>query len=393
MFKVKAGNYSAERRDHHSRRALLSASHLLLSTSSLLLILLLATTGVAQTPSAGGVSWRYTLLGTIGPSYLIRMDLERNGEVLQGSYLYERAGVVRPGSNRIALTGRIDSAGRVSLDELTEGDGTARRRTGEFSGALSEVVIDGQPQINFAGTWTRLRDGRKLPFKLQEIGEYRLFSGGSRLTSRERREDDRLLNYTIRHRLPVLGGPDSAFNRHLSGVVDSLTTGFKRDIVELRRDDQRRASEIPPGSLEIDYVIVQATSELLSLQLSIYSYTGGAHPNSATRSINWDLRREREFDLTDLFTPGSAFGRIIADYCRRELGRLDIGDSSLISRGTAFSTENYLRWNPTRAGLRVTFDPYQVAAYAQGAFEVVVPWSLLRPYLRPGLLFLSEKTL
>jgi len=257
---------------------------------------------------------------------------------------------------------------------------------------LGKVLIDGEPQLYFSGTWTRERDGRKLPFNLQELGEFRQVFGTSRLTVREQREENRSLNYTIRLNLPNLGEAASGFNRHLAAIVDPLVTEFKKDVAELRRDDQGRGVELPPSSLEIDYLMVQATPQLLSLQLTIYSYTGGAHPNGQTRSLNWDPRRERSLVLADLFSPGAPAGRIIADYCRRELARLDLGDPQWVARGTAFNDQNYQRWNPTRAGLRLTFDPYQVAAYVQGSFEVVVPWSLLRPHLRPGLLFISDNT-
>ena len=344
-----------------------------------LLLLLALATGLAQPAPVGSAGVR-TLRGTIGQSYLVRMDLERNGEALTGSYAYERPGVVRPGSNRIALRGLIDAAGQVRLTESTgEDGGSAPRQTGEFVGTLTTVIVAGEPLLQFDGAWTRARDGRKMAFTLREQS---LVFGGVRLTSREQREEDQPLNYSLRLALPVLGDHDSGFNRRLRTIVDPLVAGFKREVAELRRDEAGRRGEVPSSSFEIDYLIVHATPELLSLQLSIYSYTGGAHPSAQTRSLNWDLRRERELLLADLFVPGTAHGRIIADYCRRELARLDPGDPDWLARGAAFNEENYQRWNPTRAGLRITFDQYQVAAYAQGAFEVTVPWGRLKTILR-----------
>jgi hypothetical protein len=363
----------------------------------ILILILTAVTGLAQPVSnsgvSEGVSARYTLLGMIGQSYLIRMELERSGEILKGSYFYERTGVVRPGSKRIDLAGRIDSTGRFSLLETTELDGlSVPRRTGEFTGVLTAVVVDGQSLHHLTGTWTRARDGRKMPFTVDEPKLPRDSASGV-LRSREQRENDRSLNYSLHLNLPVLGRAGSSFNRHLARIVEPLAAEFKKDVAELRRDEEGRRNEVPPSSFEIDYVIVIATPELLSLQLSIYSYTGGAHPNAQSRSINWDLRHERELALADLFTPGAAYGRILSDYSRRELARLDLGDPEWLTRGTTFTQENYHRWNPTRAGLRITFDQYQVAAYAQGSFEVVIPWPLLRSLMRRGLLSLTDKSL
>lgn len=380
MYEVRRVKSVVLRRDHPKWVSSLAALRLLLPLSLLLLLPVL--TPLAQALPGSTTDQRYTLLGKIGQSYLIRMDLEQDGETLRGGYVYERAGVVRPGSNRINLSGQIDAEGQITLVEMAAADGSTPQRTGEFAGKLGKVLIDGEPQLFFSGTWTRMRDGRKLPFNLQELGEFRQVFGASRLTVRERREENRSLNYTIRLNLPTLGQAESGFNRQLAAIVDPLVTEFKKDVAELRRDDQGRGGELPPSSLEIDYVIVQATPQLLSLQLTIYSYTGGAHPNSQTRSLNWDPRRERLLVLADLFSPIAPAGRIIADYCRRELSRLDLGDPQWVARGTAFNDQNYQRWNPTRAGLRITFDPYQVAAYVQGSFEVTIPWERLKTMLR-----------
>lgn len=352
----------------------------------ILMVMLLVAPALAQPTS--GKPGSYMLLGSLGQSYLIRMELERSGDALRGSYRYERPGVVRPGSNSIALTGSIDSDGNLQLIEMAEAPGRPGGpvrlevvRTGEFNGRLTTTTANGQSLLHLAGTWTRSRDGRRMPFSLDQL---RLNFGNDQLTSREEKEEQKPLNYSVRLNLPILGGPGSKFNRQLAAIVNPLVADFRKDVAELRKDEQGLRTEMPASSLDIDYAIIFATPELISLQFTIYSYTGGAHPNGQTRSFNWDPRSESEIQLADLFTPGSAYGRIIADYCRRELARLDIGDREWLARGTTFNEENYQRWNPTRAGLRITFDPYQVAAYAQGAFEVTVPWGALKTLLRPS---------
>ena len=358
----------------------------------ILMVMLLVAPALAQPTS--GKPGSYTLLGSLGQSYLIRMELERSGDVFRGSYRYERPGVVRPGSNSIALTGSIDSDGNLQLIEMAEAPGRPGGpvrlevvRTGEFNGRLTTTTANGQSLLHLAGTWTRSRDGRRMPFSLDQL---RLNFGNDQLTSREEKEEQQPLNYSVRLNLPILGGSESKFNRQLAAIVNPLVADFRKDVAELRKDEQGLRTEMPASSLDVDYAIVFATPELISLQFTIYSYTGGAHPNGQTRSFNWDPRSESEIQLADLFTPGSAYGRIIADYCRRELARLDIGDREWLARGTAFDEENYQRWNPTRAGLRITFDPYQVAAYAQGAFEVTVPWGALKTLLRPSFGMMSS---
>ena len=348
---------------------------------TLILMVTLAAASVSAQPVPVDPS-RYLLFGSLGQSYLIRMELERSGNSLTGRYSYERPGVLRSGNNSIRLAGSVDADGVLRLIEMAEVVGREEPvPTGEFNGRVTTLTVDGQPMLHLAGTWTRARDGRKLPFSLDQS---RPLFGSLSLASQVHTESDQKLNSTLRLTLPRLGDGGSAFNRHLTAIVEPLTAEFRRDVAELRREERERRDEVPPSSFEIDYDIVHHRPELVSLQLRIFVYTGGAHPNSLTRSVNWDLRLDREITLTDLFRPDSGFGGTISRYCRRELARLNLGDPAWLDRGTAFNYENYQRWNPTRAGLRITFDPYQVAAYAQGAFEVTIPWTLLATLLRPS---------
>jgi len=349
---------------------------------SLILYAMLAAATVTAQPLLAN-SGRYLLFGSLGQNYLIRMELERSGNSLTGQYFYERPGAIRSGSNSISLTGSVDAKGVLQLIEKAEVVGSGDPvKTGEFNGRVTTLTVDGHPMLNLAGTWTRARDGQKLPFSLDQS---RPLFGGLSLASQVDTESDQKLNSTLRLTLPRLGDSKSEFNRHLTAIVDPLAAEFRRDVAELRRGERERRDEVPPSSFEIDYDIVHHRPELLSLQLRVYVYTGGAHPNSHTRSVNWDIRLDREITLTDLFRPDSGFGGTISRYCRRELARLNLDDPAWLDRGTAFSYENYQRWNPTRAGLRITFDPYQVAAYTQGAFEVTVPWALLTPFIKPSL--------
>jgi len=51
--------------------------------------------------------------------------------------------------------------------------------------------------------------------------------------------------------------------------------------------------------------------------------------------------------------------------------------------GTEPTADNYAAWTITRKGLYVTFDPYQVAAYAAGPQYILVPYSVLKDIIKP----------
>jgi len=67
----------------------------------------------------------------------------------------------------------------------------------------------------------------------------------------------------------------------------------------------------------------------------------------------------------------------------RESGGLNIELTAEIDTGAGPRADNYRAWNITRKGLWITFDPYQVAAYAGGPQHILVPYSILKDIIKP----------
>ena len=55
----------------------------------------------------------------------------------------------------------------------------------------------------------------------------------------------------------------------------------------------------------------------------------------------------------------------------------------MFSDGAKPTPENYAVWNISAEGLVITFNEYQVAAYAAGPQEVVIPFAALKDILDP----------
>ena len=86
--------------------------------------------------------------------------------------------------------------------------------------------------------------------------------------------------------------------------------------------------------------------------------------------------------LGQLFLPGSNYLESIANYCIGQLSSRNIGFDSF-STGAQPLQENYGNWNITADGLLITFDEYQVAAYAAGPQEVNVPYAEVQSIIDP----------
>jgi hypothetical protein len=335
--------------------------------------------------------FKETFSGAIDGKHAIRMELERKGAELTGSYYYERPGAFNAAMRTLELKGHIDADGNATLTETTYNPETgARRKTGEFKGKLESVMANGS-SLRFTGVWIGGKDKREAPFSARQI-DYDL--GGLKLDEKRQEIANKQLRYEIETALPRLTGADSVrvekFNQAVASFVSARTGGFKKSVDEMAREapiaaKQDEKSSPPPNSLDVSYQVVAANKDFISILFFFFEYTGGAHPNTTTSSFNYDLNRNSVIKLDDLFIPNSNYLQLISDYSIKELKKLDT--VSYAEEGAGPKLENFHSWNITPAGLKITFDPYQVGAYAAGEHEVVVPYSVLKSVIKPdGLL-------
>lgn len=347
-----------------------------------------ATEAVAPAPA----QFDETFTGAIDGRHAIRMELERKGANLTGTYFYERPGAFNAALRTIGLKGRIDADGNVTLTETTQDPATgAEQKTGEFKGKLESVSASGGSGLRFAGVWIGEKDKKQAPFSVRQA---RYDLGGLKLEEKKQESANKKLRYEIETALPQLEGADSAradaFNKAAANFVAARTGEFKKAVDEMAREEAVAAkpgekTSLPPNSFDVAYEVTAADRDFISILFSFFEYTGGAHPNTTTSSFNYDLSRNAPVKLADLFTPNSNYLKVISDYSIRELKKLQTVDNP--EEGAGPKLENFHSWNITPAGLKITFDRYQVGAYAVGEHEVVIPYSVLKPIIKPdGLL-------
>jgi hypothetical protein len=132
------------------------------------------------------------------------------------------------------------------------------------------------------------------------------------------------------------------------------------------------------------YVLCQQ-SNLLSLGFFRYDFSGGAHGNYGTTGASYDLRTGRRLRYDDIFLPQAArqlpalLGRAV-----RPLVGLQPNeplDQTLFVKQMPVTHNVYL----TLGGVEFIYQPYEIAAYAQGEVRVFLPLSAVQSLLREGL--------
>lgn len=344
-----------------------------------------------QPQAAGGaatvVETRF-FKGSIGSALGLQMKLLREADKLTGSYSYVKVG------KKIDVRGSVDQGGNVTLEEFDP----AGKQTGLFKGVW-KLNEDGAVEI--AGEWTRPNGDKKTKFSLQQ--EPIEFTNGVEIVSRQIKENNKKLRYEVYIEYPQLTGSTDPnlekFNQTVRSLMTRKAAAFKKEATpdpeqEPADEAERPANEPDPESvgsdLNIGYSIALAKDDLISIEFTVSSYSAGAaHPNSFTEVVNFDLKNGKLLKLADLFQPGSKYLQTLATFCIQALTKQakDEGpdgmlDEAWIERGAAAELMNYDNWTITRKGLGITFDPYQVAAYAAGPQHVVAPYSALKEIIK-----------
>ena len=312
--------------------------------------------------------------GTIGAGLRVRMDLSNDNGTVHGQYFYERIGTAIP------LDGKIFPTGSFELSELND----EGKPTGHFMGTAAPRSGGAKAQLVLSGTWSSADGSKNLPFSLSE--EVVDLGPGMDVVSRSIKQDSKKPKYDIDVNYPQITGAGAAgiagFNREAEALARKRVAEFKKDA----SGAGPASSDSDIGSeLSMSYDVRLGTPDLISVNFGISEYSAGAaHPNGFSVTSNYQIKAGRSLALADLFLPGKPYLQFISRYSIGKLkGRLTGGDLEWINRGAGPKLENYKNWNLTSTGLEITFDSYQVAAYAEGPQLVFIPYSELKPLINP----------
>lgn len=206
-----------------------------------------------------------------------------------------------------------------------------------------------------------------------------------KLISKTHKEENKNLHLTADFKYPALSGKLNTnaqdFNKKIDGILKNQMSDFKKQVTENLPDTANLPKEMNINGIYIDYtanVIKPTDHPIISVRFDISpSYAGTAHPAHLLKVVNYDLNTGKDYSLNDLFSGN--YLEVISNYSSKELKKqLQDSDEKWLSEGSAAKPENYSNWNIKSNGILITFAAYQVAAYAVGQPEVLIPYSELK---------------
>jgi hypothetical protein len=172
--------------------------------------------------------------------------------------------------------------------------------------------------------------------------------------------------------------------RPLPASLEMLMHQFIQDYRQSKQDYPQQ----PGWASETVVKVIQNSDRILSLEISGYRNTGGAHPNASTQYQNYNPKTGQEIRLSNLFKKGyRPLLNKIAEKRFRDVRSIS-PDASLDELGYWFDN-NQFQVNDNFAigeqGLIFIFNPYEIAPYALGPTQFEIPYRDLSSILRTNV--------
>lgn len=127
------------------------------------------------------------------------------------------------------------------------------------------------------------------------------------------------------------------------------------------------------------YQVSRPSENAISITFEIWNYAGNPQGNLDILTLNYNLLTGQRLGLVDIFERPEMALELMSEWARKKLGpRLGAAMRARMLRdGTEPLVENFSSLTLTPEGLRINFQPYQVAPWSTGIQKVDMPLSEL----------------
>ncbi len=137
-----------------------------------------------------------------------------------------------------------------------------------------------------------------------------------------------------------------------------------------------------PWEIQTNGKVTYQSEKYISIEISNYSYAGGAHPNSFVNLLTFDANSGKKLTITDIVSDTAQLKQLAEVKFRaaRELAP----DANLAEEGFFWDGPFMLSANfsATGEGLYFVYNPYEAAAYAAGPTEFTISYEELKGILK-----------
>lgn len=203
--------------------------------------------------------------------------------------------------------------------------------------------------------------------------------------------------------------PDATVRLAIAPAIASWPDLHKKlydaGVAELRKDVDTASSDRahlsgqgfpnPAYEQDIAWNLAAHTPRLVSLKGTWMSYTGGAHPNNGFNTLVWDIKTDVQINRNELLAPPGAGDAAVQTALCEGVRQARIGkgveagpDDEKMWPCPSWRASAFVLARSTTAGkfggLTFVFDPYAIGSYAEGPYEITVPYAAIKDVLAPA---------
>lgn len=169
-----------------------------------------------------------------------------------------------------------------------------------------------------------------------------------------------------------------------SPTIDASLDGF----IEEAKAFFEEFPDVPTGyGMELRQSVLLNTPNLFTIEAFYYAFTGGAHGNYGTGYYNFDATTGAIIELKDILVDGYETPlKIIAEPIFKK-SYLEEGMTNYSEAGFYFEKDVFVlsdNFAIIKEGLKFIYNPYEVAPYALGQQEIIIPYTDLKNLIREG---------
>lgn len=326
-----------------------------------------------------GKDFYKTFEGTINNSIEIIANLQKKDSIVSGSYYYKNQNQI------IRLDGNIIGS-KLTISETND--------NGEITGTWKTEFVSG---TELKGEWISGNNSRKMNLKLKESKNKQAFKV-YKLEEKYHFQNNKSLptcNISMVYLFPKnneslkkdIGDSffGSKFNSsdiksNLEIFSDSLLTSYK----EMEKDaDPELIGPSYEWSYDIGMEIVFNDENFVCYALNQYEYTGGAHGNGFNLYHIFDLKNKNKITKKEIFKKGTD-AKLLAKIIEKLALKNGVkGQNGLKSAGywvQEIKPNNNIYI--TKAGVVFHYNAYEIAPYAMGTTEILIPFNEIKNILK-----------
>jgi len=147
--------------------------------------------------------------------------------------------------------------------------------------------------------------------------------------------------------------------------IEESITSFNNEFTTFKSDFPNSAQQ---WEAQIDGEIMYQSTEIISIALTTYINTGGAHGNLVISFLNFDTRIGELISNDKLFSDLKSFKKIAEPYYKKEIENKE----AIFNKHANFEFPKNIGFN--EEGVILLYNTYEIASYSTGIIEFTIPF-------------------